>query len=257
LTSFLSHEARAEVPELILTLHNERPIPADDLGALFRALAADYRRLNRGRTLVIASLEHGSLIARLQEAYATFGPHLHTAWDIASAAKDLAEFAKTLRDLFSRAKHGPKEIDLFQRKSNPPGIKSVEAMVKLVINTGGEIEVSYKQRDEEISMRATSAEALTIRERAKVTAREIQPPPGLRDAESGTFVANPPSPQLYDAGGIADKLVEAGPGAQVIIEAVASALQEAGVLETVAAKLDQGGHHSLAMAVRAAASHRR
>jgi hypothetical protein len=249
LTDLLFHGSRPEVPELILILRNERPIPTADFGKLFSALAADYRRLNRGRTLVIAGLETGSIIAHLQEAYATFGPYAQTIWELANTAKHLKEFVEILRDLLGKAKDDPQNVGLFQRKKSPPGIESLEALAKITINGGGEAELRYS--GEEIIARLTSSEALKIREQTKLSTREPSPPLGQRQMESDMFVGET---HFDDAGRIADRVVAAGPEAEAIIRAVASALQESGlghVLETVAEKLDERGHPSLAVAVRA------
>lgn len=254
LASLVSQGELLESPELILILRNERPVPVADVGALLRAFAADYRRVNRGKTLAIAGLEGGSIIARLQEAYTAAVPYAQTAWEVANAAKNLREFVQILRDLFGRAKDDPKKVPLFQRKKSPPGITSVEAMVKTAISGGGELEVYYKGRGEEVSVRVVSAEAIKIREQAIISARELSPPPDLRHSGPDTIKADAPVASRFDVEHLADRFLAAGTDANAVIGAVASALHEAGmgyVLETVAAKLDERGHHSLAEAVRA------
>jgi hypothetical protein len=262
MTNLVSHGALPEVQELILILRYERPIPAADFGALFRAFATDYGRLNKGRTLVIAAVETGSIIVHLRDAYEAIAPYVPAALELAKIAKNLKEFVEVLRTLFASAKADPKRGGLFQKKRSP-GIKSAEQMAKMVIASGGEVELHHKQPDgEKISVKLTSLEAIRIREQAAISRRAVSSSaPGQLHVESHAPVpySGLAHYSFHDAGRIADNFVAAGTEAEAIIGVVASVLRELNmdhVLEAVAAELDERGHHSLAMAVRANQSNR-
>jgi hypothetical protein len=116
MTDLPPHRESPQTPQLVLTLRNERPILAADLGKLFTALASDYRRLNRGRTLVVTELHTGTILAHLQEALDAIAPYAKTGLDLLKAAKNLKQFAEILRGFIGKAKDHPEEGDLFQKK---------------------------------------------------------------------------------------------------------------------------------------------
>jgi hypothetical protein len=155
-----------QAPELVLILRNERPVAALELGELFIALATDYRRMTNGRTLVVARVDQGSIIARLREAYDAVSPYAKDALEFAKAAKNLTEFARRIYHLIGQAKEAPDASDLFRNKRRA-GVKSSEKLLQIAISAGGEVEVQRKlPNGEEISFRFTSLEAVRIREQA-------------------------------------------------------------------------------------------
>lgn len=156
--------------ELVLQFLNKGSVPAADLGDLFSALAKDYSRLNKGRTLVVADLKIGSIIATLHDAYATLAPILPYAKntvEVISAANALWKFFETFHKLIQKAKKH--RGDLF-RKKKYPGVRSAEKVIDITIRGGGDFKLRVKGKRIR-SFRVTWKEAKLIRERAKNRSR--------------------------------------------------------------------------------------
>jgi len=230
---------------------------ASELGALFTALARDYKR-STGGVLVIADVRRGSFVVDLSDAVIVMAvaaaPAIEHTASIAKAVGNVAAFGKSLIDLIKMAKKNelPKEAE----KKLPR--QSAEALMKTTIKLGGEVDI--KEIDPDGTVReilCTSREALTVR-------ANIRPPQAFAEPEYKNLrisAATTPALPDYGAEQIAESLLRigstpvAGPTheVQAAVRAVAAALRELGmasVLVTVAMLLDARGEHELAALVR-------
>lgn len=166
-------------PELVLVVDNGRPLAAADLGELFSTMARDYRQLTRGRTLVVIRLETGSLYAYLQDAFNQVAPYTKDALEIAKATKGIKEFARTLTEIFGRAKEHPDTLG--QLKSwRHASARSIVAILKIAAESQSEIELREKTADSEITiLKVTPIEAIRIREEARVHLASLPSPKAL------------------------------------------------------------------------------
>jgi hypothetical protein len=265
--------ARAEIPELIIRFENERPITAKDLGALFAALARDYARLNKGRTLVVAKLQSSTLTAVLQDLYSQiipYAPYAKEALEVIKAAKPLKEFAELVRGIISKAKNHPDETEPF--KKSLPGVASAEGLLRVAALYGGELEIETKNThkhtgESELKIRYTSHEAIRIREAIRLAQQK-----GKKSARKGkklttSFNNLPPVPSVpyrsgglvsYDATHLANRLStlagqKSDSDAEAVIRELISVLKDSGlshILESVAKKLEERGLRDLAAALR-------
>lgn len=87
---------------LILTIRYENPPPAEELGDLFAALGRDYRGISGGRTLVLTSVQQGSVIATLTDAAVAALPYIKDAAAIFGGIKAIADFAKALKSILGK-----------------------------------------------------------------------------------------------------------------------------------------------------------
>jgi hypothetical protein len=117
--------------ELIVALDFETPPRADDFGALFAALARDYRDMTKGRVLVVTSVESGSTIATLTDLALAAVPYAKNVLDALVAANSLADFAKHLKELFGYAKSNRGKRRVYRKERKSPGQRSVEAILRL------------------------------------------------------------------------------------------------------------------------------
>jgi hypothetical protein len=153
--------------ELIITFDFETPPPAGELGELFSALARDYRDMTKGRVLVVASLETGSLIAALKDYALLALPHAKDAVEVAKGIKAVADLAKLLKDWLDRAKSGKAKKQLYRRGRKTPGQRSVEAIVKIAASTGSAVRVKHTTaKGETIEVEMTPLQAKNARHEA-------------------------------------------------------------------------------------------
>lgn len=115
------------VPELKLTIEDGRPIRAEELGRLLSALAADYRKVARGHTLVVARVEVGSILIWLQDALTALAPYGQSVLDAAKAAKGLREFAEALSGAIKPGTAGRVQA----ASKATPTLKSAAALLKI------------------------------------------------------------------------------------------------------------------------------
>jgi hypothetical protein len=265
------------IPELILAFHTARPLAAAELGELLSALAGDYRRFARGRTLVVARLETGSLYAYLRDALNEVAPYGNYALEIIKAGKGIKEFAQTLRGLLERTKHRPDTLG----KSKRPrlvGARSIEAMVKSAAGSQSVIELRHETGDGEIiDLKVTPIEAIRIQEDARThltkspSAQTIKlaPPTGN---QIGPGVNNAFTPELFQSSDYADSLArlygplgaKAGSAAEVDVRAAVAALANSlisvglgSIIFVIASNLEGRGHNNLAQMLRAEAQSQR
>jgi hypothetical protein len=128
----------AHLPNMTLTIRNELPLKADEIGSLLKALAADYRRLSRGRTLVVERLETGSLIAHLMDMFFLLKPHAHDLVETAAAIKAGEYLLNTLKKIYSEIKS--KKLMQLQRPNRAskrcatsPHLRAVRSISNLTV----------------------------------------------------------------------------------------------------------------------------
>ena len=127
-------------------------------------MARDYRLATRGRTLVVARLEAGSLYAYLRDALHEFPPYSQYALETVKAFKGIKEFAQTLTGLFGRVKEHPGTLGEIKRRRRV-GAKSIEAIVKISAVSHSVVELRHETGDGEIiDLKVTPVEAIHIRE---------------------------------------------------------------------------------------------
>jgi hypothetical protein len=238
--------------DLVLAFYNEQPLLAEDLGRVLTTLGRDYRRLTDGRTLLVASVESGSVIAVLRDAMSQVVPYISDAAAVAKGATAMLEFAKALREAIKKLRTKSK-ASLEDREAQV--LKTVEEICKAAVKSKSQVEIKHKAKTgDSLEIRISPVEALEIREAAK------QERAALRRLEKDG--ANPllTSQQPLQ---LADRLAEAyGKGGltsdvRSLIEAIVTALRDGGygdALETVAVDLANRGMDDLAAFVRAEAN---
>jgi hypothetical protein len=140
--------ARGSQPkaEILLILATDQPIAVDDLSRLFGALAKDYKQLTRGRTLIVTSISHGSIIVHLTDAYSAIAPYLNKMVDAVKGLKALADFVKTLKESTERFRHQGKPSP----KLKKVGDRSAVEIFKIASKTGRSIEFRHQSADGEL-----------------------------------------------------------------------------------------------------------
>lgn len=245
---------------VVVTLHGDAPVQAAQLGKLLVTLAADYRRMNPGRTLVVADIRIGSVITELTDL-------VKNVADGAKAAKAIADFARTVADLLKLTR---KDQATLASGKQLRGQRSVEALLEAAISSGHEVELRHTNGDGAvIDLKVTPVEATKIRERN-----------GLRIAQmEAAYRAAPPSPaprhllatpeqMIENASGHvlvrerdalralihSDWIGDAGnPEVEALIVKLARTLRDAGlnhVLVSLAAELEASGHPALGRRLR-------
>jgi len=119
--------------QLVIRLDNARPIRARD--ELLSALVSDFRGAF-GRELVIARLEHGSLVAVFED------PELDAA-----AAKQLWEFGDQISTIAGIALSGHYLDQNIFGTGGRAGSCTVEELAKLAAGSDGTVEVRVKGAD--------------------------------------------------------------------------------------------------------------
>jgi hypothetical protein len=237
--------------QLVIVIDYETPPRAEDIGALFSALAKDYKTVSRGRVLVVASINHGSIIATLIDWAFQALPYVKGSVEVAKGAKALADFSKLLRDGIAAVK-SPKSVKLPQPSGGKRSVhRSVKALVKMAAENGCNIRIKHTDADGEtleVEMTAPEAnEAQVILDAPKA----IQAPkaidrqmravqlPEVREAISKLYAP--------DAG-------DSTEGIDALIDSLFEVLQAVGLtnlIPQIATDLAQKGLHTLAAALEA------
>ena len=215
-------------------------------------MAGDYRRLTRGRHLVVGRLETGSIVAVFWDQVA---PYASNALDILRGAKGVADFAKSVIELYGTAKKISTKQD--EQVGTFIGGRSVEAIIKIAAESHCEIDFDFSATDQpSLHLRVRPFEAIQIRAKnqALLSARQKKKPARLKG----------PSPQLAlsDFGKVAGSLakfpaLESTERILAIISAFVAAFEHddlAHRLELLANELDRLGRSDIADLVRAATS---
>jgi hypothetical protein len=250
---------------LLLSFDNQRPLQADELGKLFTTLARDYRKMNRGRTLVVASLKMGTLFAELSDAFLLAAPGFHDVVELAKAAGSMAKFAKTLWELYSVVKDGSVRTPADSRFI---GTASLEAAADISERSKCEVSFYHKTKDETVKFKITPLEARELRRKTKFLEQELREKTKLLELRKSEYQkrlamdGGLPSiphitssltaklPALQALLGIADS------DQRAVAETIATVLQSMGhefSLGLFAAEFEHRGLHAVAASLRALA----
>ena len=248
--------ASPSAAELVIVFDYQRELLAAEMGRLFTALAKDYARSYRGRTLAVAWIERGSLLIAIHDAVVKATPYLKDAVEIAKGTKSITDFSKSIRELVSWKKAEATDAKAPTQKAAV--LRSVEEIVRIAADSGSEVSIRQMEPDGRIlEVNLASREAVEIRER-EITQRTNARRVAHLIAQS-PLPAALPSHLQPDA--IADRFERLGhvgsPGRDAVvsaISAVAIVVRDSGngyLLEPLAAELETRGLHDLAAAVRA------
>jgi len=248
-------------PTLIIALNGDAPVPAAELGKLLTTLAADYRRVNRGRTLIVTDIQIGSVITELTDL-------VKNAADGAKAAKAIVDFVRTVADLFKLTK---KDQATLAPGKQLRGQRSVEALLEAAINSGHEVELKHTTSDGMlIDLKVTPVEATKIRERNRLRIAQLEA--AYRAALPSPQPGQPlpaPNLQLTDSSSVSTlkrdrdilrALIQSdwsghtpNPEVEALVVRLVAALREAGmehVLALLADELEGTGHPALGQRLR-------
>jgi hypothetical protein len=228
-------------------------LQADELGKLFTTLARDYRKMNRGRTLVVARLKTGTLFAELSDSFLLAAPFLNDVVEIAHAVDSMAKFAKTLWELHSVARDGKVAAP---GESKFIGRASLDALADISANSNCEVSFEHKTKSETVKFNITPLEAVELRERTKLLEhRESERQKRLAVSHADRL---PSIPHLTAS--LVDKLSTlqgtAGADQRPVAEAIAAVLQSMGHghnLGKFAVEFEGRGLYALAASLRAIA----
>lgn len=237
--------------ELILTLDSERPLSAEELGAVFSALARDYREMTRGRSLVVVRVESGSIIAILTDAALAVAPYAAGSLAVIGGINALFEFAKNLNKWFGYAKKPRNEHEgLYRGEERSPGQRSVEEIIKIAAKTRSHVRVQHKtERGETLDVELTPQEAKSAR-------KQLRAKGGTKKIRRTTTTATLSDEQVEDAIAHMRRMWESSPSpaeAHPVVEAIVAVLKATGagsLLPKIASELEIRGLHEIAHAVR-------
>lgn len=238
--------------QLIIVIDCKRSPRAEDIGALFSALAKDYKTVSKGRVLVVASIDHGSIVATFVDWAFQAIPYVKGSIEFAKGAKALADFGKLLRDGIKAAKSSSST-----KLSQPSGGKrsvhrSVKALVKTAAENGCNIRVKHTDVDGEVfEVEMTAPQAVEVQMILEAP-KAIQAPAAIDGHKpmAQLPVASEAIGRLYAPDAAAYSATEA----QTIVDSlfeVLQALDLTNLIPQLAADLSQKGLHDLAAALEA------
>jgi len=237
--------------QLIVVIDYERPPRAEDIGELFSALAKDYKTVSRGRVLVVASIDHGSIIAKLVDWAFQALPYIQASVETAKGAKALADFGKLLKDSIMAVKASNTVKSLPPTSGRRSVHRTMRAMAKMAAENHCDIRIKHTEADgdtfevEMTARQAVEAQQVlevprAIREHAAIAGPAQTPQlPVVKEAIGRLYA---PGAQMYSA-------TEAQPIADSLFEV----LEAAGLIEIVPqliADLRQKGSFALAEALQ-------
>lgn len=242
---------RPEPNELLIAIDNADPLPVSLVSELLSNLSKDYRRQNRGRTLVVSRIATGSLWIALTDLAHMAVPYAKNAVEIAKGGKAVLDFGKAVRDAIDRKKAPSTDHDGENNRPNSGQFRSVETLVKVAAETGSYIRVRQTGSDgSSLEVELSPADAVSIRERSS-------------EEKQSLTLAAPDAPALLGASErstdlvatrFADRLQDAAyPGSAGLVEAIVEALVLAGgvhLVEQVASQLEGRGLYDLATQIR-------
>ncbi|MGO6708984.1 hypothetical protein [Rhizobium leguminosarum] len=121
-------------PRLYITIGNERPIDAEDIGRLIRELAADYRHQTGGR-LILTKLEFGSTFIELADQAVIYSAYVGVGLIAIEASERMTQFYKFLTSQLK----GP---EVAQAALPPPLDTSPARLLEIAANSGANLEIS-------------------------------------------------------------------------------------------------------------------
>lgn len=235
--------------QLVVVIDYERRPRAEDIGALFSALAKDYKTVSRGRILVVASIDHGSIIATLVDWAFQAVPYIKATVETAKGAKALADFSKLLKDSIIAAKspNSAKLPSTGQRSVH----RSMKALVKTAAENGCNIRLKHVEADgESFEVEMTAPQAV---EAQKV----LEAPKAIREPTAMTRYARTEQlPEVQQAIGRLygpDAAAYSPTEAQAIADSLFEILEAMGLTEIIPhliGDLRQKGSYALADALR-------
>jgi hypothetical protein len=249
-------------PGLKLVFENQKPLAASELAGVLSALAKDYRRATKGRTLVVSLLETGSVRIILRDALSTVKSLASKADEFGGIARGIREFAALVARIIGDASEHPEKSDIVQ---NPRGIgvQTVEALVKAAAESQSELNFTYSSNgdDERWNIRLTPVEAVQIRERTaeakaalKAQQRRLTDMRQENQALPSPGMVKELADNVSHRYGLTYQGAESGTDGQVAA-AIVDSLNLAGagyLLEPLARELESRGQVMLAFAIRAA-----
>jgi hypothetical protein len=238
------------MPDAIaITFDFKNPIPVEEFGEVFTALARDYREISRGRSLVIASIENGSIIASLTDATLVAAPYVGGGLAAIAAVNSLATFAGHLEKWFGKAKSDSGAKLLFQKRRKSVGQRSVEAMIKAAANTSSHIRVRHATENGEIlEVEVSPTEARKIRDvAASNETRAVQINEGLVRVAHPEIARAVASLHQVSGGNLSSTQM------QTFVDVIVATLRSLGAshaLSELASNLELHGMSDVAFAVR-------
>lgn len=140
---FLSQDLRPG--ELQVVLDGERLFDAADVAAILSALSSDYRAAYPDRRLIVTSLETGSLSLTVLDVVREIAPYVKEAAVLATDAKSIVDFGKTLRDEFKRKRKQPAPEPKQSEALLPH--KSVEKIAEIASKSGRNLYLRQRSAD--------------------------------------------------------------------------------------------------------------
>lgn len=240
--------------ELLISIRNDKPVPAAWIGELFSALARDYRQLNRGRTLVVARVATGSwliFLGDMAQLASSAAPYAANAVEVAKGGKAILDFGKEIRDALSSKKTSVRDG---REPTTGSPYRSVEALVKVAAESGAHIRVRQTGADgSSIDVELSPAEAAFI----KAQSNQARHDAALAAPEHSHQLAAPRVTKAVPATEAADRLqriAQSGSGeSYVVAQAIAEALRLSGgdhLVEQVALQLEGREYFDLAARIR-------
>lgn len=236
-----------EVAKIVLVIENRQPVPALTLSELLAALARDYRKQNRARTLVVARIEDGSIwITLLDMAQATL-PYAKDAVAAAKGGKAIIDFGKSLAGLLKAKKNDQASAEQLQSKAPK---RSIEKLVKLAVDANCNVRLRQVEADGsclEVEVTLSEAVAIQKRDHEAKAARPLMHPmiahERLLDARR--------TPELADA--FERLLISEDSSGNDALQIILGIIKQSGdveLLEAVATELEGRGHKDLAAKIR-------
>lgn len=156
-------DLQEDVDRIVLIIGNRQPVAALAVSELLAALARDYRKQNRARTLVISRVEDGSILITLLDMAQTAMPYAKGVVEAAKGGKAIIDFGKSLTGLLKAKKDGQGSVE--QSPSNAPE-RSIEKIVKLAVEADCNVRIQQIEADgSRLEVEVTRSEAVAIQER--------------------------------------------------------------------------------------------
>lgn len=239
--------SQEEMAKLILVIDNREPVPAFALSELLAALARDYRKQNRSRTLVVARVEDGSILITLLDMAQAALPYIKGAVEAAKGGKALIEFGRSVAELLTAKKNKQAAAEQLQSKSPS---RSVEKILKLAVDAKCSVRLRQIEADGScLEVEVTPLEALVIQE-------------SEHGAQEGSAVGHPKIvqervPEAKRAAVIADEIERlqiseqsSANGALQVIISIIKRSGDAALLMSLAIELEGRGYKEIAAIIR-------
>lgn len=246
----LEDDSRRELPHLTLRIAYENPLTATDFAAVLGALAEDYSKLSKGRTLIVGSIDHGSIIAELYDQAVWAAPYIKDAAAIAEATIGVRGLFDAIKDTIRRAKN--ESVPSRPLPDQHDAFKTIEAVSTAAIDAHATVDVTYKNspKGTSLSISVTPAEAPNLKRQVRKLKTERR-----RSARLVADKDQQPPTSLPTGLGILslDGPVE-GDEAKQAVRQLVSSLRETGLLHTaqyLIAELKRSGREAWASLVQA------